>query len=517
MHVEHLLNDESLGLRPLWADDALLRNEISGVTVTDLEQPARFVRPGEVVLTGLVWWTPVKGQGRAERFVSALKQAGAAVLLAGEETRGSVPDDVIQACARHGIPVAAVPAHVMFRAVTERVYLQQWGELSRRHALPEHIRDRLSRLVAQNAGPDAILTTAFAHLADAAVAYVLTPAGRTVSATKGADALAAHEAVRLLADGTGVTVPVDSDTASPYERWHLYLPDAAPPRLLHEVAAVLSHCQKRQARHRAAEHQAAEDLGALLAGADGDATGVEDRLRAAGLPAHGPYRVITAATGERRPGRAAAALDEALACSGPGPAAVGRLPDGTAFAVVPEAAVAVRLAEIWSRVAAGDPLVPLHGGIGSPAAGPDGLAGALAESRYALASARSTAPDTSLLTDASALTSLGTLLSGVPAEVRTVYSRTVLGPLLDIGSASAAPLLETLRTFLACDGSWARTAEALHLHVNTVHYRVRRIEHFTGRDLSRLTDRLDLSTALLCHADGVMSDRCARSSAATAR
>ncbi|MEW1780281.1 helix-turn-helix domain-containing protein [Streptomyces sp. NPDC086777] len=59
-------------------------------------------------------------------------------------------------------------------------------------------------------------------------------------------------------------------------------------------------------------------------------------------------------------------------------------------------------------------------------------------------------------------------------------------------------LPNTPETFLACDGSWARTAEALHLHVNTVHYRMQRVEHFTGRDPSRLSDRLDLWAALLC-------------------
>ncbi|CAL2072722.1 protein of unknown function [Streptomyces murinus] len=32
MHIEHLLRDESLGLRLLWADPALLAREISGVT-----------------------------------------------------------------------------------------------------------------------------------------------------------------------------------------------------------------------------------------------------------------------------------------------------------------------------------------------------------------------------------------------------------------------------------------------------------------------------------------------------
>ncbi|WP_329165315.1 helix-turn-helix domain-containing protein [Streptomyces sp. NBC_01717] len=250
-------------------------------------------------------------------------------------------------------------------------------------------------------------------------------------------------------------------------------------------------------------------------------------LRACGLPAEGPYRVIVADTGGRRAGLAEGALAEVVARLGPGPAAVGRLPEGTAFAVVPEAdgvPIPVAMSEVWPLVAACAPPLPLHGGVGAPAAGPLQLPGALVEARYALASARSAAPETSLLTDAATLTSLGTLLAGVPAEVRTAYSRSVLGPLLDIKNASAAPLLETLKFFLACDGSWARTAEALHLHVNTVHYRVQRIEHFTGRDLSSLSDRLDLWTALLCRTNpalpatsGLPTDRRARSSTSRAR
>ncbi|MFJ5265052.1 PucR family transcriptional regulator [Streptomyces sp. NPDC088387] len=536
MHVEHLLTDESLGLRLLWAKDALLREEISGVTVTDLEDPARFVRAGEVVLSGLVWWTPQDGHDRAERFVSALKDAGAAVLLAGEETHGSVPETLVEACVRHDIPVAAVPAHIMFRTVTERVYLQQWGDLSRHHALPDHVRDRLGRLLAQHAGPDEILTTAFAHVTDAAVAYVLTPTGRTVAATPNAHAVSAYEVARLLKEGAGATgatgaaVAVDSDSASAYERWRLYLPGAVPPRLLHEVAAILGRCQESQVRRRAAGEGAVDRLGALLvadAGRAADAAdsyaavergpgAVEGGLRACGMPTEGPYRVVTAATSVgrgrqggstqaaptgAREGVALAALREVIAYACPGPAAMGNLPDGTAFAVLPETAEVAALDVGWRLVAAHDPAVLLHGGIGSPAATPGDLPGALTESRYALASSRGTTPDASLLTDATTLTTLDTLLTGVPAAVRATYSRTVLGPLLDTTNASAGPLLETLRTFLACDGSWARTAEVLHLHVNTVHYRVQRIEHFTGRDLSRLADRIDLWSALMCGAD----------------
>ncbi|MEU6450707.1 PucR family transcriptional regulator [Streptomyces sp. NPDC046979] len=502
MHVEHLLSEGILGLRLLWGADRLLEREISGVTVTDLEDPARFVRPGEVVLSGLVWWTPEGGEGKAERFVAGLRSADAAVLLAGEETHGAVPDDLIEACVRHGIPLAAVPAHVMFRAVTDTVYFQQWGELSRHHALPENARVRLSRLVAQDVGPDAIIAAAFAHLGRAADAYVLTATGRTVAATEGAPALAAAEAAALLAGGSGTTVSVDAEAAcTTYERWQLYLPDpdAAPPRMLHEVAAILGRCQEAQARHRAVAHQSADELGALLARTGTESTALAAALRACGLPPDdGPYRVITAETGALREGLAEGALAEAVAhVAAPGAAAVGRLPDGAAFAVLhgPTA----DLGEVWHLVAGCEPSIPLHGGTtASPAARPQDLAGALAEARYALTSARRTDPDTSHLTDATALTSLDSLLTGVPADVRTAFSRTVLGPLLDTGNASAAPLLHTLRTFLDCDGSWARTAEALHVHVNTVHYRIQRIEHFTGRDLSRLADRLDLWAALLC-------------------
>ncbi|MFD1276853.1 hypothetical protein ACFQ51_48965 [Streptomyces kaempferi] len=80
--------------------------------------------------------------------------------------------------------MAAVPVHIMFRAITDTVYLRQWGELGRHHALPGNVRARLSRLVAQGAGPDLILATALAHL-DRSTAYVLTSAGRTVAATEG--------------------------------------------------------------------------------------------------------------------------------------------------------------------------------------------------------------------------------------------------------------------------------------------------------------------------------------------
>ncbi|MFC9058319.1 PucR family transcriptional regulator [Streptomyces sp. NPDC057074] len=506
MHVAHLLQDESLGLRPLWSEEALLRREISGVTVTDLEDPARFVRPGEVVLSGLVWWSADGGPVLAERFVRGLRDAGAVALLAGEETHGSVPDDLVEACARHAMPLAGVPADVMFRAITDTVYLRQWGDLSRQHAarhdaLPEHVRGLLNRLVAGEADPAAVLAAAFTP-PDPPAAHLLTSAGRTVAATPGAGPLGGRGPAAVSGSGGGVTVPVETDAdVTPYERWWLHLPDpaAAPPRLLDEITAVLGRCQEALTRRRTVVRRAADELGAALtaAGAGDPAAAV----RACGLPVDGPYRVVVADAGVHHGDLARGALAEAVAHTCPAFAAVGHLPGGTAFAVLPDEAAAPGLARAWPLVSAADPDTLLHGGLSAPSADATGLPGALAEARYALACARTTGPATSFLADATTLTTLDALLTGVPTEVRTAFSRTTLGPLLDTANASATALLNTLEVFLAHDGSWARTAGALHLHVNTVHYRIRRIEHFTGRDLTRLSDRLDLWAALLCRAE----------------
>lgn len=99
----------------------------------------------------------------------------------------------------------------------------------------------------------------------------------------------------------------------------------------------------------------------------------------------------------------------------------------------------------------------------------------------------------------SAPATLERLLSAVPADVRAVFSARTLRPLLPEHDRTGT-LLHTLEVFLRHDASWSRTAAALHLHVNTVRYRVQRIEHLTGRDLTRLPHRLDLHAALLCRA-----------------
>jgi DNA-binding PucR family transcriptional regulator len=132
--------------------------------------------------------------------------------------------------------------------------------------------------------------------------------------------------------------------------------------------------------------------------------------------------------------------------------------------------------------------VRLSIGISAPAAGVHALSGALHEASSArrLAALRGDTAISVVTSDEVASHEL--LLATVPGSV--------LGPLLAYDQRHRAELLPTLREFLACSGSWNACAAAMYVHVNTVRYRIRRIEELTGRNLSSLDDQVDFFLAL---------------------
>lgn len=76
------------------------------------------------------------------------------------------------------------------------------------------------------------------------------------------------------------------------------------------------------------------------------------------------------------------------------------------------------------------------------------------------------------------------------------FYREYLGALEVYDARYNGELLETLEGFFAANGNHARAAEALHLHRNTLLYRLSRIEALTGRDLGDPETRLCLQLAL---------------------
>ena len=88
------------------------------------------------------------------------------------------------------------------------------------------------------------------------------------------------------------------------------------------------------------------------------------------------------------------------------------------------------------------------------------------------------------------------LLTAIPDHLRQTFAEHVLGAVVEYDRRNNADLMPTLRAFLDCGGSWSRTAAQLHLHLNTVRYRIARVEELTGRDLGQVGDRTDVYLAL---------------------
>jgi hypothetical protein len=161
----------------------------------------------------------------------------------------------------------------------------------------------------------------------------------------------------------------------------------------------------------------------------------------------------------------------------------------------------------WLRDAAAAvaaPGVRFTAGVSGPVDGCGALAGALRDATIArrLAALRSpepvrgtAAPPVAVATSADA-DPHELLLASVAAPVLRSFRDRLLGPLAAYDEQHHADLVPTLRAFLDCNGSWSACATKLYVHVNTVRYRIGRIEELTGRDLSSLANRVDFFLAL---------------------
>lgn len=128
--------------------------------------------------------------------------------------------------------------------------------------------------------------------------------------------------------------------------------------------------------------------------------------------------------------------------------------------------------------------------LGAPARGLEGFRSSLAEALLARDVA-GTDEDRAAVTEFDDV-ALAALMTDRSADVRRWVDR-VLGGLAGDDPA-LRPLRETLQVYLATGGSYTQAAAQLHMHKNTVLYRVRRAEEVRGRPLD--DDRLAVEVAL---------------------
>jgi len=262
-----------------------------------------------------------------------------------------------------------------------------------------------------------------------------------------------------------------------------------------ETEAVVERA--RLTARLAGERGLAEAVIGRLAAGGGESGETEALLRSAGMRA--PYLAVALRAGPASDAERDRRLAEELLTQYAGRAAVAICGDEILAVVSSDQRdLAGRLRELAPVLRAARIRVSI--GLSSPVTDVAGLAGALREASGARRAAALRQPpdgDGSVLVTTSAeVDSHELLLASVPTPVLRSFRDRLLGPLAEYDARHNAELLPTLRSFLACDGSWIACASRMYVHVNTVRYRIGRIEALTGRDLSALPDRVDFFLAL---------------------
>ncbi len=480
--------------------------EVRAVVTTDLLDPGRYLSGGELVLTGLAWWRPNRPHV-TRQFVRALTTARVCALAAGEAALGRVPDDLVDACAQAGLPLLRVPVEVSFASITE---------IATQH------------LSAQRSGDLAAVLSRHRLLVAAATAEDVTASGLGEVLALAADTLDLRCWVLSVTGRLICGVPPQPDER---ERTVLARRFLRAARLPHRVprpggrtislfgrdadrcASFVLAIADDHSGWTPARRQVADELLAIVA-LERDRTlrrSDPERELSAALTRRAPPEQIAAAA--HRCGldlsepalvvvgigrNAAPVIGEALG-AGPNPSVMGPAagPGEEVLAVVsaddpPRVVSSLREAVAFVAPALGPHALVV--GVSDPVRGADGLLVAVEEARAAGRAADGSGPHR--IGGPDRLSSHGLLLAAVPDELRLAYRTRVLGPLLEHDRRHRTDLVSTLKAYLDCSGSWSRCAARMHVHVNTLRYRIERIEELTGKDLRRLEDQTDLLLAL---------------------
>jgi purine catabolism regulator len=512
-----LISDEALELTLVvpGAPGAVER-EVLWLHNTELPDPSPYIRETELVLTNGLWRATVE----SGTFVSALTRARAAGLIFGlTKQTPRVPTDLVDACVAAELPLAALSIAVPFTAITQAAARIQ-GE-ARQNALVGLVRrgNALATSISRGGGAEGVLEV-LRRDHDLPL-LVVDRMGRCLAGTVdevddeelrvAADALTRHPPpleVKLPSAGLASLFLVegamgDIDAAlfclrplsklEPTEREAL---DQAARFLSMEVA-------KQQALQAIESRFSSELLEMILSGA-ARASEVPERLRAFGIDPSGPLAVITMIVGEERirPPGSTDEIERFFSEHGiPVVVAAGSHDTVAVFPWNTESRGLVQLADqLVDAIAKRYPHDRTVIGIGELASTSSALREPLIRSREACHVLRRRSRGSRVATFADVSTHR-MLLGLHDRGVLRRFADDILGPLRTHDEQNGTELERTLRAFLGNDGHWSTTAAELYIHVNTLRNRIARITDLTGRDVTRLEDRVDLFLAL--EADGL--------------
>jgi PucR family transcriptional regulator, purine catabolism regulatory protein len=500
--VRELLAAPNLRLELLVAAD--LGREIRWIHTTEMPDPAPYLEGHEVVLTGGVWYW--SGMPPAA-FVDGLRKVEVAAIGFGVNVLvPECPGELVDACRDAGISLFLVPSDVPFMAIAH-AFVQRFLE-DRERPLSDAIRrnERLTKVMVERRGIEGLLSVLRADLhRDAAV---VSTSGRVLGGSS--PPATANAIVGLLAaqarraapgksaanrpvDVAGVTAfPVVTDTARlaylllEGPRASLTIRERA---VVDQVVAFVAVDLQRHLAIKESERRFVAELFDVLPAGEEQATAIAARLSAFDLPPDGEYVGLVCDAENRDDALVAAeAAFEALGLRGL--AAVKGL---DLVGIVEFQDGQISLSDLASRML--EALGPRTAvGVGTAASGAAGLRRTLIEARQTRAFAQKS-PDVR----AAVYTQIGShalLLAAQDESVLNVFRNSLIDPLALHDQRRHTDLVSTLDVFLGSGGKYRATADALHIHVNTLRLRLARIEELTGRRLEKMEDRVDFFLAL---------------------
>ncbi|WP_116248615.1 PucR family transcriptional regulator [Nocardiopsis sp. FIRDI 009] len=462
--------------------------------VTELHDPVRWLRGGELVLTSGMGFGADPEQRRA--YLRRLHHAGCAALAVAVDTPAhGVPPEILAEGDRLDLPVLQVEGDTPFIAVVETVAEHHAAERTREQNRVLAAQDAMAR-AALRTGPSGVLR----ELASATDGHtlLLDRDGTTSAAVPRAEP-PWHARVRAAAldrarRPRGMTVLADGEASILLQTlgatgralgW-LALRSPAPvcphTRMLANDAAsllavdLLHSVQTRRIRHR----ERAPLLRAALTGAPG----LPPALLTLPDP---PWEVVYLpdaepdALADRVSDTLPDVLGDTDAAHRAGLCAV----DGGVVAVLPHSPPPRHGERLWSALR--DPSGAPRGAGACQARGPAELPSALDRARQSAAEGYRHVDDTG---------AWGLLRSCVPPEGARAFQRAVLGALRDHDARHGTDLVHTLRHYLDQGAQVEATARDLGVHRNTLRARLRVAERVMGRGLGQARTRLELWTAL---------------------
>jgi PucR family transcriptional regulator, purine catabolism regulatory protein len=508
-----------------------LERPIRWAHVSELRDPTRFLRGGEVLLTtGLGLRGAPTGQAA---YVEQLARADLAALGIGLGFAfKATPPAVLEAADRAGFPVFEVPFEVPFIAITEALFSRLVNEQYVLLQRAGTVQQTLSRLLVEGAGLDALLE-AYARMTGTR-ALLLDERGEVMAAARGATAVLPPRAVwaeiqALRPEGNEFSLSLSDEGGSRTllpvlvgggPAGFLVLHRGARPEPFHQVVvhhlatAVALELAKAQAVARTERRLVGDFLDALLEG-ELPASEIRRRLRFLGLGAS-PAIAVLVARGEDPDGpeesgepREGAPVDREAAVEALRLLVQDRLSRRPAPYVcsIQDASVVVLLeaadpaeARAAAEAVAAAALARGLGarfGLGMPETDPRGLRRAYQEARFALeAAGPAGGPGERRVATVADLGGHRLLLARQEDAALEAIARGLLDPLADYDRRHHGDLVATLRAFLEHNGNWEAAARALGVHRHTLRYRIRRVAELTGRDLDRAGDRVEFWLAL---------------------